>query len=170
MPLNTDPRFAGISLIVIGILLSLLIWSFTDEIGKSMRADCTGCTAPGELCPHAMNLPWQSYLGFTLSGLLIVFGSYILLSGRGEKKAKARRDRHAESVLKTLDTDDRKLYSIIKESDGVMFQSELVEKTGFPKVKVTRILDRLEGRGLLERRRRGMSNIIVLKHEVPGRG
>ena len=45
----------------------------------------------------------------------------------------------------------------------MVFQSDIVEKTGFPKVKVTRLLDRMEHRGLVERRRRGMSNIVLIK-------
>ena len=44
-----------------------------------------------------------------------------------------------------------------------MFQSSLVNETKLSKVKVTRILDRLEGKSLIERKRRGMSNVIILK-------
>ena len=44
-----------------------------------------------------------------------------------------------------------------------MFQADLVDKCGFGKVKVTRILDGLENKGLVERKRRGMSNIVILK-------
>jgi uncharacterized membrane protein len=49
------------------------------------------------------------------------------------------------------------------DAGGTAFQSEVVEKTGWSKVKVTRTLDKLESRRLLERRRRGLTNIIVLK-------
>jgi uncharacterized membrane protein len=44
-----------------------------------------------------------------------------------------------------------------------MFQSELVEKTGYSKSKVSLILDRLEAKRILERKRRGMTNAVVLK-------
>ncbi len=62
-----------------------------------------------------------------------------------------------------LGVEGRKLYDLIGGAGGAIFQSELVDKSGFSKVKVSRILDRLEGRGLLERRRRGMTNIVLLK-------
>ena len=42
-------------------------------------------------------------------------------------------------------------------------QSELVERTGFLDAKVTRCLDALENRGLVERRRKGMGNIVLLR-------
>ena len=35
--------------------------------------------------------------------------------------------------------------------------------TGFGKVKITRVIDRLEGKNLIERRRRGMTNVVVFK-------
>ena len=62
-----------------------------------------------------------------------------------------------------LDKDERIIVKIIEESNGGIFQAELVEKSGMDKVKVTRILDRLEGRALLERKRRGMTNVVILK-------
>ena len=37
------------------------------------------------------------------------------------------------------------------------------QKTNFGKAKMTRIIDRLEGRGFVERKRRGMTNVVVLK-------
>ena len=44
-----------------------------------------------------------------------------------------------------------------------MFQADLIEKLNLGKVKVSRILDRLENKNLIERKRRGMNNLIVLK-------
>ncbi len=63
-----------------------------------------------------------------------------------------------------LTPEERKLYEITRSSDGAIFQAELVEQSGFSKVKVSRILDRLEGRGFIERRRRGMTNIVIIKN------
>ena len=43
-----------------------------------------------------------------------------------------------------------------------MFQSTLMEKLEIGKVKMTRLLDKLESKQLIIRKRRGMNNIIVL--------
>ena len=64
---------------------------------------------------------------------------------------------------KRLGGDEKSVYQVIADSSGALFQSEVVEKSGFGKVKVTRILDKLEAKGLIERRRRGMTNMILLK-------
>jgi len=65
--------------------------------------------------------------------------------------------------MKTLVGDEKLLYEKIVASGGVIFQSNLVEQSNFPKAKVSRILDKMEAKGLLERKRRGMANAIILK-------
>jgi len=47
--------------------------------------------------------------------------------------------------------------------DKAMFQSSLMEKMEIGKVKATRLLDKLEAKQIIERKRRGMNNIVVLK-------
>ena len=46
---------------------------------------------------------------------------------------------------------------------GIIEQSELPEKTGISKSNVSRALDLLESRGLIEKRRRGIGNVVLLK-------
>jgi uncharacterized membrane protein len=63
--------------------------------------------------------------------------------------------------MNTLTQEEKAVLQKIIESQGTIFQSDLVERTKFNKVKVTRVLDRLEGKGLIERKRRGMTNVII---------
>jgi DNA-binding transcriptional ArsR family regulator len=67
-----------------------------------------------------------------------------------------------EEIAKTLKNDEQTLYKAIID-EGVVNQSVLVEKTGLPKSNVSRALYGLESRGLIERRRRGMGNVVLLK-------
>ncbi|MCW4039284.1 MAG: hypothetical protein NWE83_00875, partial [Candidatus Bathyarchaeota archaeon] len=66
-------------------------------------------------------------------------------------------------VENLTNTDEKAIVTLIIAEGGTMFQSQLVEKSGFSKTKVSLVLDRLEARNVLERRRHGMSNVIVLK-------
>jgi uncharacterized membrane protein len=68
-----------------------------------------------------------------------------------------------EATHKRLRGEEKEIYSLLMDSGGVMFQSELVERSKLPKASVSLILSRLEAEGLLEKRRHGMSNVIVLK-------
>lgn len=68
-----------------------------------------------------------------------------------------------EKILPTLKEDEQKVFRAVLDSDGIIAQSELSEMTGVSKSNVSRALDLLESRGYVERRRRGMGNIIFLK-------
>ncbi|ODS39505.1 MAG: hypothetical protein A7315_10970 [Candidatus Altiarchaeales archaeon WOR_SM1_79] len=97
---------------------------------------------------------------------LLFFDSVDANTLRGENAGDAilndRRKRWQE-ISKTLKNDEQMIYEMVINSDGIIEQSEIVEMTGFSKSNVSRILDLLESRGLVERKRRGMGNIVLLR-------
>ncbi|RLG21946.1 hypothetical protein DRN74_00865 [Candidatus Micrarchaeota archaeon] len=98
---------------------------------------------------------------------LAISGMYLLFFDSVEKPAGGlvleERKKRWEQIVKTLKSDEQKIYKAIIGSDGIIEQSELPEKTGLSKASVSRALDLLESRGLVEKRRRGMGNIVLLK-------
>ena len=68
-----------------------------------------------------------------------------------------------ERILPTLKDDEQKVFQAVLDSEGIIAQSDLSDLTGVSKSNVSRALDLLESRGYVERRRRGMGNIIILK-------
>ncbi|MFU8766702.1 MAG: helix-turn-helix transcriptional regulator, partial [Candidatus Methanoperedens sp.] len=61
-----------------------------------------------------------------------------------------------------LEGDKHSLFKYIVENNNIL-QKDLVSKTGFSEPKVSRLLDRLEKRGLIFRQRDGMGNRVLLK-------
>ena len=110
----------------------------------------------------------QTWISLAIAGLIIIIGLFLIFSKEETKiitktkKIQIEKQRKPIDYSK-LDKDEKIIIKSIEEADGTIFQSDLVEKSGFDKVKVTRILDRLEGRQLIERKRRGMTNIVVLR-------
>lgn len=86
------------------------------------------------------------------SGLYLVFGSRV---GKNEQFTKVN--------VGKLSPDEKSIYEILSKNSGSAYQSDLIKETGMSKVKITRVLDRLETRKIVERRRRGMANIVILK-------
>ena len=66
------------------------------------------------------------------------------------------------TLIKLLDEDERRMYLEIREHGGEMFQRDLVALGTFSKAKVTRVLDKLETKGLVVRERHGMTNRVRL--------
>ena len=77
--------------------------------------------------------------------------------------ATANPKKFSKKSLESLDDEEKIIMNLLLENKGNMFQSDIIQKTNLNKVKVTRILDSLESQGLIERKRRGMTNIVVLK-------
>lgn len=64
------------------------------------------------------------------------------------------------TLVKLLDEDERRMYLEIRDHGGSILQRDLVELRTFSKAKVTRLLDKLERRGLVVRERHGMTNRV----------
>jgi len=71
------------------------------------------------------------------------------------------------AVVRTLDEDERRLYLQIRESGGTALQRDLVASGAFSKAKVTRLLDKLERKGLVVRERYGATNRVRLTWKGP---
>ncbi len=78
-------------------------------------------------------------------------------SAKSELSEKAESD---ASLIASLPDDEQKLYQILTEARGEMLQMHIVSSGVFSKAKVTRLLDKLENRGLVVRERHGMTNRI----------
>ena len=80
-----------------------------------------------------------------------------------EKDIIEQRRREWEDHAEELWNGEKEIYEVVLESDGVVEQSSIVEETDLSKSHVSRKLDVLESRDLVERKRRGMGNVVVLK-------
>jgi len=66
------------------------------------------------------------------------------------------------SDLQMLPEDEKRIMEIIEASGGEILQMKIVSSGEFSKSKVTRLLDKLEGRELIKRERHGMTNMVRL--------
>jgi len=151
-------------LIGIAVSLFLIIFSLTQSIVKLNEELHKECSMPPEICPAKRGtMPPESVVGFTIAGILGILGVFLIISGRQVEKITTKKTIKFKQAIKTLRDDEKKVYETVASADGSIFQSDLVQKIGYSKVKVSRILDRLETKGIVERRRRGMTNMIILK-------
>lgn len=80
----------------------------------------------------------------------------------GEMLLEGRLSKY-EFIIPTLKNDEQKVFQAVIDAQGIIAQSDLPGITGVSKSNVSRALDLLESRGLVERKRRGMGNTILLK-------
>lgn len=102
------------------------------------------------------------FSSFVLGSSLV----YLLLVDKNNEvqtKISLIKEKWDKLLSELSDPDEKVIVRIVIDDGGTIFQSQLVEKSGFSKSKVSLILDKLEARRILERKRRGMTNVVVLK-------
>jgi len=164
-------RIVGIIIIVIAALIGFIIFLFNRALTNIVNTSCSH----GPTCPMWGTIDFQTNISIGIMIFVIIIGLYLIFFGKEEKiitKVKTIKSQlepkkvtkeNYQKILNELNNDEKQVFDKIIEAEGTIFQSDLVEKTKFTKVKVTRILDKLEGRGLVERKRRGMTNVVILK-------
>jgi uncharacterized membrane protein len=68
-------------------------------------------------------------------------------------------------ALRLLSGDERTVFRAILDAGGEIFQKDVVNRTKMSDAKVSRVLDRLEEKGLVTRERHGMSNKVRIEIE-----
>src|SRR3989338_3850872 len=160
---NFDNKKIGVIISVISIALLFILASFSIKIAK---IEAVACIHPGGgQCPITAHIHSASYAGAALLVVIFILGIKISLKSAASEKMRKELGDKAKMLVKALKSDEKKAYELIISSQGAVFQSELVEKMGYSKVKVSRILDKLEGKNLIERRRRGLANMVLIKYQ-----
>lgn len=91
-------------------------------------------------------------------------------NGRGASEEASRKVGQPEEivddmalVLRLLEGDERRMFLAIRDAGGEALQKDLIESTKMSNAKVTRVLDKLEERGLIVKERHGMTNKIRIE-------
>jgi len=141
----------GVSVLLV-ILLSL-IKAGLDEQSAFLCSVVSSSDMDMSSCPvHKSNTSWLLIVAFSMSFLALGAGAFLLLKPLAERKAFPK-----------LDEQEKQVYDLLKSHEGSLYQSDILKEAQLSKVKLTRLLDKMEQKGILERKRRGMTNIIVLR-------
>jgi uncharacterized membrane protein len=157
---------------MMGVVIALLVLFAVAVFfyNKTLNELAAGsCTDAGNGCPHEKILETQNVIIAALILVIGILAAWIFVQiGKNPEEKKAEEGKPARAPqrkvnLSELDTDEKRIVSLLQERQGSVFQSDVIKLTGFSKVKVSRILDKMENSGLIERKRRGMTNLVVLR-------
>ncbi|MBS3078741.1 MarR family transcriptional regulator [Candidatus Pacearchaeota archaeon] len=158
----------GFLILGIAVLIIFVIIIFNQGMTAIVNDSC----AHGDSCTMYKTIKTQTYLSLVITGIVFLIGLFFIFSKENERivikrikpLASLEPKKFNKTSLENLNEEEKKILNTLLENKGSIFQSELIEKTGFNKVKITRILDSLEAQELIERKRRGMTNIVILKN------
>lgn len=159
-----ENKNVGYMILGIAFLLIVIIALFNSALKDIIAAGCE--EGHGTSCPMYDSVNQQTYLALAIVGVLVVIGGVLIFSKPSERivvKKVKEKQKKKKLNLEGFDKDEKKVVNLLQEDHGTMFQATLKEKMEVGKVKLTRLLDKLEAKQIVERKRRGMNNVVVLK-------
>lgn len=155
---NVGFLIAGISVLIVAIVLL-----FNSGLKNIVDQACDH----GTTCAMYDTIALQTGLSLIIAGLVLIIGLFLIFSKEEQKiiekvVIKKVKEKPKKIDMSGLDSVEKKVIEILKREKGAFFQSSVMEELGVGKVKMTRLMDKLEAKGIVVRNRRGMNNIIVL--------
>lgn len=158
-----ENKYVGLMVIGVALVFFLVVMSFNNALEEIVNTNCDH----GLTCPMYTTLSTQKIISYSLIGLLVLIGLMVTFFIKEKKlppdTKKVLTEEEKKHKLQHLDEEEKKVMELLINNQGSMYQSDVMKETQLSKVKITRILDKLEGKMLLERKRRGMTNIVILK-------
>lgn len=153
----------GFLIVGISILIVVIVLLFNSGLKNIVDQTCDH----GSTCGMYDTIALQTNLSLVIAGLVLIIGLFLIFSKEEEKiiekiVVKKIKEKPKKIDMSGLDSTEKKVIEILKRENGAFFQSSVMEELGVGKVKMTRLMDKLEAKGILVRNRRGMNNILVL--------
>ncbi|MFP4189642.1 MAG: helix-turn-helix transcriptional regulator [Candidatus Woesearchaeota archaeon] len=150
---NLRPILLAISIIVGFIMLITITLAYIAQE-----------YAPLYECGCAYTLPIIIVL-LACAGIVVGVLTYYFLAGRFSKE-KREIKKNMKSAYNLMEPDERKIIESLVNAGGRSSQSELDKKTGMDRVKVFRMIGKMEQKGILHKERNGKGNIIRLDEDI----
>jgi len=148
--------------LIIGIIagLAVIIFFIVSYLDKNVFCEID--------CSHK-NKVILSLLFSALAGLFAGSLTYYFMAEKREKEInKISTDFHkdSKSTLKFLEPDQRKIVQLIIKNKGSIMQSKLSSESELSRVTVSRILNVLEKKEIIQKKQNGMTNEIILNDDL----
>jgi len=156
-----ENKKVGIIVMGIAALMTVIVILFHFALKDIVNATCDH----GPTCTMYKSIAVQTWISGILIAIVFIIGLVIFFSRPKERIIiKTKKEKKKVIDKSKLDKNEKQVIDTLQEENGAIFQGTLMEKLGIGKVGITRLLDKLEAKQLIERKRRGMNNIVVLKN------
>jgi len=155
-----ENKNVGILIVGIAVVMAVIVVLFNSVLKDNLDLTCSH----GPTCGMYQGIAVQTWISLSIVAIVLIIGLVIMFTKPKEKIViKKIKEAKKKLNLDGLEKKEKEIIQILQEENGAIFQKTLMEKIGIGKVGITRLLDKLEAKQLIERKRRGMNNIVVLR-------
>jgi len=154
-----ENKHVGWLIVGIAVVIGIIILIFNMGLKNIVGQTCTH----GPSCTMFDTIAIQTDISLAIAGVILVIGLVIMFTKPKERiVVKKIKEKKKKLDLKGLNVKEKEVVEMLQK-EGAVFQRTMMEKLEIGKVGMTRILDKLESKEIIERKRRGMNNIVVLR-------
>lgn len=144
----------------IAVLMAVIVWIFNNALKRIVGDTCTH----GDSCSMYDTIAIQTWVSLAIVGVILIIGIVLMFVKPKEKIiVKTIKEKKKKKDYSGLEKKEKEVVDLLLNEGNAMFQADLMEKLNIGKVGATRLLDKLESKQIIERKRRGMNNLVVLK-------
>lgn len=156
-----ENKNVGWIIVGIAIVMAIVVLIFNLGLKNIVGETCTH----GASCSMFDTIAIQTWVSMSIVLIILIIGLVIMFTKPKEKiVVKKVKEKKKKIDTSKLDKKEKEVIEILQSENGGMFQADLMEKLEIGKVGMTRLLDKLEAKQLVERKRRGMTNLVVLRN------
>lgn len=158
-----ENKKVGWIIVGVGVLVGIIVLIFNLGLKKIVGETCTH----GPTCSMYDTIAVQTWVSLAIVLIILTIGAVIMFTKPKERiivKTKTIKEKSKKIDMSKLDKDEKKVVELLQKENGGMFQADLKERLEIGKVGMTRLLDKLEAKQIIERKRRGMNNIVILRN------
>ncbi len=155
-----ENKTVGLIISGIAVVIGIIIFIFNSALKTIVGTTCTH----GPSCTMYDTIRTQTWLSLAIAGIILIIGiAFMFIKPKEKLVIKTIKEKKKKKDYSSLDKKEKQVVDLLLNEGNAMFQADLMEKLNIGKVGLTRLLDKLEAKQLIERKRRGMNNIVVLK-------
>ena len=149
-----EEKLSSPFLVIALITLFVFILSFTAFYTRENFYSVCGC-----------NLPiWAIIISIASFGLFVGLMIYYLLHKSFLKERKVAK-KSLKKILSLFDEEEGKVLEFIINNSGKIYQSKISKELNIDKVKLSRIINQFEKKGILKKEKQGMTNLVILEDD-----
>jgi flagellar basal body-associated protein FliL len=170
-----NKKLLAISLVVVFILFIVFVSIFiksqqnireeTTRLRRYQRDSPNGLERSITTIDDKIKDSWYLIPSFAFMGLFIGIIVFYLMFEKEQKKEKIVKV-NTQKILELLSKEDKLVINKLLENNGKVRQYEITYIDGLSKLKVHRILRKLEDKGLIKKEKIGKVNSISLDEEL----
>lgn len=173
--MKNTKKFLAVGLAVAFVLFILFISIFINS-QQNIREETTRLKRYQRESPNGINNSltnidddlknnWYLLPSFAFMGLIIGLIVFYLMFEKEEKKEKVVK-KNTLKILDILSKEDKLIIDKLLKNNGEVRQYEITYTQGLTKLKVHRILRKLEDKGIIKKEKIGKVNKIILDKEI----